>query len=184
MMKYRVLHFLAASAAAFLCYPAFGADITAFVGGARPGSINIDSFQQSLDSGPVYGVRAAADFVPMLGHEHTLAFSSDYLFPKGSLSISQAKGFTYSSNLILNFPSRRIVPYATAGLGIIHQYGDKNLPVGTKFALNYGGGLKFPKILGPLGFRFDTRIYSAIGLGGSSLNMVEVTGGLLISLGN
>jgi hypothetical protein len=64
----------------------------------------------------------------------------------------------------------------------MHQYGDSNLPVGTKFALNYGGGLKFPRIAGPLGLRFDVRGYSA-GLITDKLSILEVSGGIMLSFG-
>lgn len=119
----------------------------------------------------------------MLGLEHTLAFSSDYLFPSNISAITNAKGFVYNSNLIINVPSHRMVPFVTAGLGLIHQYGSPNLPVGTKFAFNYGGGLKFPKLLGPLGLRFDARGYTATGIFSQHLNIFEVTGGVLINFG-
>ncbi len=159
------------------------ADLTAFVGGVKPGTLSLSGIRRPLDSGPVFGLRLASDFVPMLGHEHTLAFSSDYLFPSGARDITSAKGFVYNSNLIVNVPAGRTVPYVTAGLGLIHQYGSANLPVGTRFAVNYGGGLKFPKLFGPLGLRFDARGYTATGISGSKLNLLELTVGLLLSFG-
>jgi hypothetical protein len=120
----------------------------------------------------------------MLGMEHTIAFSSDYLFPRSISAITSAKGFVYNSNLIINIPAGRTVPYVTAGAGLIHQYGSPNEPVGTKFAFNYGGGMKFPKLWGPFGLRFDLRGYTATGVFSNRLNLFEVTGGLLLSLGH
>jgi len=76
-----------------------------------------------------------------------------------------------------------VVPFVTAGVGLIHQYGAPSLEVGTKFAINYGGGLKIPRLLGPLGVRFDVRGYTATGLNSGRLNMLEVTGGVLLSFG-
>ena len=61
--------------------------------------------------------------------------------------IKETKGFVYNSNLIFNIPAGKSVPYFTVGAGLIYQYGDSDLPVGVKFALNYGGGVKFPRIL-------------------------------------
>ena len=77
---------------------------------------------------------------------------------------------------------KKVVPYFTVGAGLIHQYGASNTPVGTKFAFNYGGGLKFPRIAGPLGLRFDMRGYRA-GTVSNKVNMLEVSGGLLLSFG-
>lgn len=156
-------------------------DFTAFVGGAKPGKLNQSGILTSLDGGPIYGVRLGYSFVPAFGMEHTLAFSSDYLFPHNIPGVTNTKGFVYSANLIVNIPLKLMVPYATAGVGLIKQYGSGNPPVGLKFAFNYGGGLKFPKVIGPVGLRFDARGYTATGVFSQKLNILEVSGGLLLS---
>jgi hypothetical protein len=158
------------------------AELGFFVGRVKPGTISLQNVKTSLDGSPIFGFRLANSFVPHFGMEHTLAFSSDYLFPRGISSIKDAKGFVYNSNLIISIPLKVVVPYLTAGAGLLHQYGDSNLPVGTKFALNYGGGLKFPRIAGPLGLRFDVRGYNA-GLISDKLNILEVSGGIMLSFG-
>jgi hypothetical protein len=157
-------------------------DLTFFVGGLNPGTISYKDVKTSLDKSPVYGFRLATTFVPKFGLEHTLAFSSDYLFPHNVSAIKDANGFVYNSNLILNMPIGKIIPYLTAGAGLLHQYGDRDMPVGTRFAFNYGGGLKFPRLIGPLGLRFDMRGYRA-GIVSNKMNILEVTGGALISFG-
>ncbi len=171
-------------AAAVLCaVPSHAADLTFYVGGVKPGSISVDNVKTPLDSSPIFGLRVGSNFVPFFGMEHTLAFSSDYLFPRSIAEIKEARGFVYNSNLIFNLPlGVGAVPYVTAGAGLIHQYGDANMPVGTKFAFNYGGGLKFPHLAGPLGLRFDVRGYTA-GVFSNKVNMVEFTGGILLSMG-
>src|SRR5512141_2955055 len=89
--------FLFASAAA-----AKAADFTVFVGGVKPGKLTISNVRTSLDSSAVYGFRLSTNFVPLFGMEHTLAFSSDFLFPHTETQFQSAKGFVYSSNLIVN----------------------------------------------------------------------------------
>jgi hypothetical protein len=158
------------------------ADLTFFIGGVNPGSISVDNVKTSLDGSPVFGFRVNTSFVPSFGLEHTLAFSSDYLFPRDSASVREAKGFVYSSNLMINLPMRKVVPYLTAGVGVIHQYGDLDMPVGTEFAFNYGGGLKLPRLAGPLGLRFDVRGYS-VGAFSNKLSIFEASGGILFSIG-
>jgi hypothetical protein len=172
-LTFGVMHFCAAYSRA--------ADLTFYVGGVNPGSINYNDLETPLDSSPMFGFRAAHYFVSNFGFEHTFAFSSDYLFPRSLSDITEANGFVYNSNLIVNIPVGIAVPYVTAGAGLVHQYGDENLPVGTKFAFNYGGGLKFPHLAGPLGLRFDLRGYRA-GFS-DKVNMFEFSGGVLISLG-
>ncbi len=157
-------------------------DLTFYIGGVKPGSISYHSVETSLDSSPVFGFRLGLNIVPHFGIENTLAFSWDYLFPQNP-SIKEAKGFVYNGNLIFNLPVKMTaVPYVTAGAGLIHQYGDADEPVGTKFAFNYGGGLKFPRVAGPMGLRFDLRGYTA-GIWSNKLNLFEISGGVLFSFG-
>jgi hypothetical protein len=168
-------------------FSAHAGDLTFFIGGQMPGNLSSPVIvgaagtYDRLGSSPVYGFRLSTNFVPMFGLEHTLGFSWDYLYPKANfpLDISSAHGFIYNSNLILNFPARHFVPYATAGIGLICQYGSPNLPVGTKLAFNYGGGLKLNRMLGPLGLRFDARGYSTSSLTfGGHMNIFEMSGGV------
>jgi hypothetical protein len=167
----------------FCALPAAAADITGYIGVIKPGNLTLRGVSTALDGSPVYGIRIKLDFLPYLGHEHTFGFSSGYLVPSNVSAFTNPKGFVYNSNLILGVKVGRVVPFVTAGVGLIHQYGAPNLEVGTKFALNYGGGLKFPKLLGPLGMRFDVRGYTATGLSSGNLSMLEVTGGVLLSFG-
>jgi hypothetical protein len=155
-------------------------DLTLFVGGNMPGDLERDGGKIRLDNGPVWGFRLRWGFIPLLGFEQTVAFSPDYLFPKDT-SVPDSKGFICNSNLILQLPTGRIVPYGTFGIGLIWQYGSPNLPVGAEFAFNYGGGLKFPRMWGPFGLRFDARGYTVPEVLSTKLNMFELSAGLLIS---
>jgi hypothetical protein len=124
-----------AFSAAHLC----AADMTFFIGGAKPGSICYHNVKTSLHSSPDFGLRVSTGFVPFFGVEHTLAFGSDYLFPSGT-AISEAKGFVYNSNMIFYVPVKSVVRYVTAGVGLLHQYGDTDMPVGTKLRSITGVG--------------------------------------------
>jgi len=163
--------------------PAFPSDLTAFIGGVSPGTVSSNGAKISLDAGPIFGFRLKNDIVPLFGLEHTLAFSSDFLIPRGIPSVRDAKGWVLNSNLIITIPVGKAAPYVTAGIGLIHQYGSADLPVGTKFASNYGGGIRFPRLVGPLGLRFDVRAYRATGILSGGLNIFEASAGLLISFG-
>jgi hypothetical protein len=162
--------------------PLQAADLTFFVGGVNPGTIKYRDVKTSLDGSPIYGFRVSTGFVPFFGMEHTLGFSSDYLFPQHVTGTKDTKGFVYNSNLIISVPVHKTVPYFTFGAGMIRQYGSGDMPVGTRFALNYGGGLKFPRVMGPLGLRFDMRGYR-VGFS-NKLNLLEISGGVLLSLGH
>jgi hypothetical protein len=182
MGRYSLWMVCALTAAFLFAVPSNGADLTFYVGGILPGSVTYQNAKTSLDNSPIFGFRLGTSFVPFFGMEHTLAFSSDYLFPRNVSAITESKGFVYNSNLIFSMPVGLAVPYLTAGAGLIHQYGNAEMPVGTKFAFNYGGGLKFPHLAGPLGLRFDMRGYTA-GILSNRLNMFEISGGVLLSVG-
>jgi hypothetical protein len=100
----------------------------------------------------------------IVGGEHTLAYAPDFLG-------GNAKAFFYNSDFMVQAPLPLVRPYAVAGLGTILTWGTNSgqpdlSKIGTKFALNYGGGLKiFPA--GPVGVRFDIRGYA---IPGASLN--------------
>ena len=163
--------------------PAFASDLTVYVGGVNPGTIASDGKKITLDASPIFGLRLNNDIVPLFGMEHTLAFSSNFLFPRRISSVTDAKGFVVNSNLIITIPAGKYAPYVTAGIGLIRQYGSADLPVGTKFASNYGGGIKFPRLAGPLGLRFDVRGYRATGIFSGGLNIFEASAGLLLTFG-
>jgi hypothetical protein len=156
-------------------------DITIFAGGLVPGKVTFNNLPTTLDRGPIFGARVSTPFAAFLKLEYTLAFSNDFMFPDNVPGVTSAKGFLLNGNLLANIPLRKVVPYATAGVGLIHQYGSSNLPIGTKFAINYGGGLKFPKMLGPAGLRIDARGYTATGVFSHSVNLFELSGGVLFS---
>ena len=165
-------------AAAALGGEARAADLTAYIGRVKPGSLTLDNVRRSLDGGPIYGIRLGHGFVPFIGLEHTLAFSSKFARPEDFLSTRDVDGFVFNSNIIVAPPLLRTVPYATVGVGVMHQYG-RDAVFGTKPAVNYGGGVKFLSLLGPLGLRVDARGYSATG----GLNMFELTGGVILVFG-
>jgi hypothetical protein len=156
-------------------------DLTLFAGGQFPGSVTVQNVLTSLDKGPVYGVRFSTPFALNVKMEHTLAFSNKFLIPHSLSDITKANGLLFNSNLLVNIPIGKMVPYVTAGVGFMRQSGSSNLPIGTKFTFNYGGGLKLPKLLGPAGLRFDARGYTATGVFSHSVNLFEISGGVLFS---
>lgn len=170
---------------------AVGADLTLFVGGQGGGSLKVDLAAdpvgtiRDLSGGAVLGVRLNTGLLPLLGLEHTIGFSSDFLFPDGGPFNSSAHGFIYSTNLVLGVPVGKVVPYLTGGLGFVHQTGDLpgDVKVGTRFAANFGGGVKFTRLFGPAGLRFDVRGYNAQSPSWSSsrINFVEASGGIVFS---
>jgi hypothetical protein len=158
-----------------------------FAGYLNPGDLNVSNVRSSLDlSGTaVYGARLELDFLKILGVEENFEFSPK-LFNGTILATpatNDARGFLYSSNLLLNIPIGRFVPFVTGGVGLIHPWNvDTNL-LGTKFAANYGGGVKFNRLAGPVGLRFDVRGWTIPDFLENTLNVLEVSGGVTITWG-
>ena len=156
------------------------ADATFYVGGISPGDLRTGIQKIPLDGGTTLGFRLSTNFIPMIGLEHTFGFGTNFLVPHNQPAFEDAKGFLYNTNLIVNIPLGRFVPYVTAGAGFIWQYGAEDLPVGTEFAVNYGGGLKC-RLFGPAGIRVDARGYTTTEVRDSNLNMFEMSAGFYVS---
>jgi len=135
-------------------------DLTAFAGIQRQGKLTFESAPgttlnliKTINSSNfgVYGGRIGHGHI--FGGEHTFAFSPNF-FDVNS------KAFIYNSDVILQAPLPVVRPYGTAGIGLIHISAENSLVVsGTKFAVNYGGGVKF-LAAGPVGLRVDVRGYT------------------------
>ena len=161
-----------------LSMPVFAGDLTLFAGGQFPGSINLSRVQSGTTetlSNPIksglFGLRFGSGRV--WGHEETFAYTPNFLD-------SDSKAVILNSNLVLQAPLPVFRPYATAGLGSILSWGNGFGDIGSKFAINYGGGIKvLPS--GPVGVRFDARGYSAFGVQDQTLKLGEVSVGVLFS---
>src|SRR5262245_30049429 len=151
------------------------ADITLFTGVQNPGKLTINNVVRDTKLGGVFGARFSGGQV--IGFEQTFGFSPNFL-------VSGRRAFNMQSNLHVGIPTGSVVPYATAGVGFITTFGDSVLnlgDIGTKFTVNYGGGVKLTKLAGPLGVRFDVRGYSVPDVFSQTLNFVEGSVGLLFS---
>jgi hypothetical protein len=164
-----------------------------FGGYLNPGDRNLSNVGSSVQTGlqfrgtALYGLRGEADFLKVLGIEQNLAFSprlfNATLFPNG-VQGSDARGILYSSNLVVNVPIGHFVPFATAGVGLLKAWNfDVNPLSDTKFAVNYGGGIKLNRLAGPVGLRFDLRGWSVRDVFGENLNMFEASGGITFTWG-
>jgi Outer membrane protein beta-barrel domain len=165
---------------ALLSIPALAEDrdLTLFAGKQFPGKITLDQVGSGTtetlfnptDSG-LFGLRFGRGTI--LGHEETIAYSSRFLD-------GNSKALIMNGNMVVQARLPVIKPYVTAGLGTIVSWGSGISDVGTKFAVNYGGGLKI-RPAGPVGIRIDARGYSAFGVYGQTLKIGEVTVGVLFA---
>lgn len=166
-------------AALFFLYaalPAHANDLSLFGGTQNPGSLTLRTVTTGALVSPrtfgVFGIRFSQGHI--VGSEHTFAYSPNFLSTQHSAII-------YHSNLLVQAPLPVFQPYASAGLGTIWVRGSGLQAVtGAKFAFNYGGGVKL-KFAGPLVAQIDARGYSVHGINAQTLNVVEVSVGILFS---
>jgi len=167
--------------------PAGAADLTVFGGVQRQGKLTLQSAPGSTinllrtinsTNFGVFGARIGHGRV--FGGEHTLAFSPNFID-------AETKAIIYNSNFLIQAPLPVVRPYATVGLGLIGTSGDGAGVIGTKFAINYGGGVKFMPA-GPVGMRVDVRGYAVpsaefkvFTVENQTVNFVEVSVGVIFS---
>ncbi len=165
----------------------YAADATFYFGFQKAGNLTVkqvpgiisESLQVGTDWGGLLGARIATSGI--VGFEQSIGYSPKFLD-------SNTGAFNTQSNLMVNIPLYKFVPYGTAGIGFITTWGDSQKSFGTKFDLNYGGGLKWKNIIGPLGLRFDLRGYTAFNAFNNSpffqvqhVNYIEGTVNLFLS---
>ena len=142
--------------------PAYAAgDLTLFGAAQHEGKLTLQSAQSTITTTDNFNPGTFGSFGirfshgKILGGEHTFQYAPNFLS-------GDSKAIIYHSDLMVQAPLPLIRPYATAGLGLIATWGETSsgLPaiskIGTRFAMNYGGGVKvFPA--GPVGVRADIR---------------------------
>jgi hypothetical protein len=158
--------------------PVEASDVTLFGGVQQPGDITLSTaveegvnFVRKPANFGVFGIRSSQG--TLIGGEHTFAFAPNFLD-------SDSKALFINSNVIAHAPLPTVRPYLTGGLGAVHSFGDGPGDIGTKFAVNYGGGLKI-FLLGAAGVRLDVRGYTIPGVRSETLNVFEVSLGVVFS---
>jgi len=186
--------------------PAYAqSDVTLFGATQYEGRLNVDTATSTATTSRSFNPSTFGAFGARFGHgrvfggEHTFAYAPNFLE-------ANTKAFFYYSNFLVQAPLPKVKPYGTAGLGSIFTFGtdDSGRPsfgkIGTKFALNYGGGVKILPA-GPVGLRFDIRGYmipgarfnvpvpttldplATIKSASQTLNMIETGVGIVFSFG-
>jgi hypothetical protein len=164
-------------------------DVTVFGGVQRQGKLTLRSAPgttlnllrtiNSTNFG-VFGARFGHGRI--FGGEHTLAFAPNFID-------SDTKAVIYNSNFRIQAPLPVVRPYGTVGLGLIGTSGDGLGVFGTKFAINYGGGVKFLPA-GPVGMAVDVRGYAVpstefrvFTTESQRVDFLEVTVGIVFAFG-
>jgi hypothetical protein len=166
----------------------FAGDLILYGGSQNPGELtwssaaNVPGDLLDGDFGGTMGVRFSTG--RMIGFEQNIGYSPRFAKPG-------VKSFQMDSNFLVQAPGK-IVPYATVGIGFIRTWSnDLSLEAediaaylfgfGTKFSINYGGGVKVRRLLGPLGFNVDVRGYTVPDVYSGTLNIIQTSLGAVIT---
>jgi opacity protein-like surface antigen len=138
-------------------------DVTLFGAAQHQGKLTLQSASQTASTTTNFNPGTFGTFGIRFGHgkvfggEHTIAYAPNFIE-------ANTKAIIYNSNVLVQAPLPKAKPYVTAGMGSVFTFGtdDRGRPsfgkIGSKFALNYGGGIKVLPA-GPVGIRFDIRGY-------------------------
>jgi opacity protein-like surface antigen len=151
--------------------PAYAAsDLTIFGAAQHQGQLTLQGATQTATTTSnldpttfgVFGIRYSHG--AFIGGEHTLAYAPNFIW-------SNNRAFIYNSDLMVQAGFPIVKPYAAAGLGAIFTWSKSSSgnttvigDIGTKFAVNYGGGVKVLPA-GPVGVNFNIRGYTLPSVG-------------------
>ena len=186
--------------------PAFAQrDITIFGAAQHEGKLNLQTATSTATSPRTFDPATFGTFGLRFGHgnvfggEYSIGYSPNFIE-------ANTKAIFWNSNVLVQAPTPKVKPYGTVGLGTFFTFGtdDSGRPafgkIGTKFALNYGGGVKVLPA-GPVGIRFDLRGYllpsvkfnvtaptptdplATVKTESQNLNMLEAGIGIIFSFG-
>jgi len=166
-------------------------EVVLYGGSQKPGTLSFDALSEvpgdflQGDWGSTFGVRLSAGKV--VGLEQNFSFSPEF-------AVSGVHAFQTDTNLLVQAPGW-FAPYVTAGIGYMYTWGQDSFPedldpgkiaayaynIGSSFSLNYGGGIKLRRVMGPMGFNFDIRGYTLTSARDGALNLVQMSGGLVFT---
>ncbi len=153
-------------------------DLTIFAGLQIPGKITLSNAASTGTTGATQIItdpKNAGTFGVRIGHgkvfgtEQTFAYNPNFLANK-------AKAIILNSNIRLQVPTPVVKPYATVGLGTIMTWGSGLSDIGSKFAVNYGGGVRL--MAGPIGLNAGLRGYAVPSVQSQTLYITETSVGI------
>jgi opacity protein-like surface antigen len=144
--------------------PAFAdGDITLFGAAQHQGKLTVQAATSAATTSKTFDPATFGAFGIRIGQGKAFGSEHNFEYAPNFLE-SNTKAFIYNSNVLVQAPVPKLKPYGTAGLGTIITFGTDSSgrpsygKIGTKLALNYGGGLKVLPA-GGVGIRFDIRGY-------------------------
>lgn len=180
---------------AFFSYaPAQKFEIHPYAGFFFPDSFDFGSGSQEFKEEGIYGVKGGFFLTRNIEIEGNFGYINHFELEKTD---PESRGILWEASGLYHLPyiKHRFQPYVTAGVGGITAVVDDDdgrfvpseLRVfedgDTFFTFSYGGGIKAPRLWGPLGLRGDVRGRTIPNLHGEASSWLELTGGIILSWG-
>ncbi|HRR57622.1 MAG TPA: hypothetical protein P5568_08725 [Acidobacteriota bacterium] len=159
-------------------FPVQASEVSGVFGFASPDDLEVPDARLDFRNPQLFGFRYEKDFLFILGLEQNLVVARRWFTPEDA---SSRTGFYYLANGVINFPVGDIVPNLVVGIGFQHQFGEGEPDLGTSFLSNWGVGVKFRELAGPLGFRIDYRRLGVRGVQDETVTTQELTVGFLVT---
>lgn len=155
---------------------------------------------QRLKSDGIYGLKGGVFLDEHVQLEGSFGYLNHFELKAPTLSSNTAtRGFLYDLNAAYNFGERqflnsRISPFLSVGAGgltahvpnasaVVLNTGKAMQGGDTFLTVNYGAGVKFLNVAGPMGFRVDVRGRTLPNFFGETTTWFEPTAGLTFSWG-
>lgn len=165
-------------------------EINPYAGYFFPDSINFDGRSEELKEEGIYGVRAGYFLTKNLELEGNFGYINHFELEGTD---PESRGILWEAAGLYHFNYGRFRPFVTAGVGgITAVVDDDDIPVNTLrgfddgdtfLTFSYGGGVKAPKLWGPIGLRGDVRGRTIPNLHGETTSWLELTGGITLNWG-
>jgi len=164
-------------------------EVNPYAGGLlAPSSVDIGTSSFDLKEEGLYGIRASFFPTENIEVEGNFGYINHFEFEE---SDPESRGYLWEGSASYRFDLEGIIkPFVIVGIGGITASVDEDEPGflnaptpvfqdgDTFFTLSYGGGLKTPRLWGPLGLRGDIRGRTIPNLLGEGVTWLELTGGL------
>lgn len=173
-------HFLVVPILVILFWPiAQASDLSGFVAWNDSGDLSTATSRIDVENYSTLGLRYEKTFLAIFGFENTLAYTREIMVPGGATD--EDDGLYYTGAFVLNIPVGRLVPNFAYGLGFLHRFGDSFPDTGTSFMTNWGVGIKFRELAGPVGLRFDYRRLKLYDVLDDNFNTQELSAGVVLT---
>ena len=166
-------------------------ELNPYAGGVlTPSSVDSGSSSFDFKEEGIYGIRGTYFLTKHIEIEGNFGYINHFEFEE---SDPESRGYLWEAGANYRFDLEKFKPFVSFGVGGITTSVDEDAPEfqnastpvfgdgDTFFTFSYGGGVKAPKLWGPVCLRVDARARTIPNLHSESTTWLELTGGITLS---